>query len=97
MSAHFSQVFGTLSLNNSNTSLGSVRGGNSQRFVSTTHRPAGLPSTEMSKNVRFLTMVTADGQLYGRVTPSVCTTPAVSAYSTGTGKAVEAVICGRGA
>lgn len=41
--------------------VGTVSRGNLQRFVRTTHRPAGLLSTEMSKKVRFLTMV-ANGQ-----------------------------------
>lgn len=44
--------------------LGSVSKGNLQKMVRTTYRPAGLLSTEMSKNVRFLTMVTAYGQLH---------------------------------
>ena len=43
-----------------NESTSSVKRGNLQRFVRTTHRPAGLLSTEMSKKVRFLTMA-ADG------------------------------------
>jgi hypothetical protein len=63
MNAHFSQVFGTLSLNNSKMSLGSVSRGNYGEFSKGAYRPAGLLSTEMSKNVLVLTMVTAYGQL----------------------------------
>jgi hypothetical protein len=43
-----------------NEAASPVKRGNLQRFVRTTHRPAGLLSTEMSKKVRFLTMA-ADG------------------------------------
>jgi hypothetical protein len=58
-SAYFSQVFGALSLNSSNTSL-CVRSGGRAEFAKRcedTHRPAGVLSTETSKKVRVLTMV----------------------------------------
>lgn len=88
MSAHFSQVLGTLSLNNSKMSLGLVSGGNLQRFVRTTYRPAGLLSIEMSKKVRFPTMVTAYGQLGWR-NDSERSCAYFSAYLTGTGQTTQ--------
>ena len=45
-----------------------------------THRPAGLLSTEMSKNVRFLTTMVADGKrLEGRAFGGACC-PALVCY-----------------
>lgn len=58
------------------------------KFMRAAYRPAGLLSTEMSKNVRFLAMVAAYGQLTRTDDDSE---PVVSAYLTGTGKGLEAV------
>ena len=60
------------------------------KIVRAAYRPAGLLSTEMSKNVRFLAMVTA----YGQLTRMMMTLDGgVSAYLTGTGCRLKAVIC----